>query len=526
MNLNNKLDKSLLNKLFLQTIFRIVFIVLITLFDIVTVKDNDNVIGIKLKILFIVITIMVSIFYLFLIKFYHKKKFLLYLQIFLDSIFTTLLLFIIKSNNFLIVFLYILNITNSSILFFRKGAILSAFLSYGFTVVVFIVKSDLEFLKIVEQSEFWKINLTNLSIYFSYSFIITLFTEQLDRQETIIKINQNELQYSNHLKQAVVDNIESGILVTDNLMRIVFLNKAGEQILENPLSYFKNKKLDIISLGCNEKKNKYEIILNKKIIGCSKNQILKNNKPDGQLIIFKDLTETKQIEDRLKRNERLAYIGEMTASIAHDIRNPLAAISASIQMIDKFSKDEKIKRLTAIGKKEINRLDNLIKEFLEYSMLDNLVMEEINLPSFLNDIENLYKMMDINITINYNNFSNLSMNVDKNKIHQVFVNLIQNSIESIKKDEKIIKIYPEFIEDKTSIIIEDNGEGIDDEILNDIFNPFYTTKNKGTGLGLSIVSKLIDLHKGRIEVESTLKEGTKFKLFLNIKKSENKEMIS
>jgi PAS domain S-box-containing protein len=244
--------------------------------------------------------------------------------------------------------------------------------------------------------------------------------------------------------------------------------------------------------------------------------------PKGYLFIEVDITEKKKLEYEIIRSEKLASLGKMSATIAHEIKTPLTSIKMNIDMISKSNDLEpEDKESIEIISKEVNRLNKLVKEVLQISRTAPLSLDKISLHDFLDEVISQANSNESNKLIHFsNNSNNLEIFIDPDKFKQVFLNLFQNSIEAIQNEGKITITNfnnSEFI----YIKIVDNGKGITD--ADHIFDPFYTNKASGTGLGLSISARIIEQHNGQLELISSKPGETIFQIKLPI---ENGKHIS
>ncbi len=232
---------------------------------------------------------------------------------------------------------------------------------------------------------------------------------------------------------------------------------------------------------------------------------------EEMLIIRKSLIEKTQ----------MATLGKMSAYLAHEIRNPLEAISGAVEVIKLKEELNSNNGFFEIIKEEIETLNNFLDEFLNFARIKSYEFKKIDIINLLNDISKLLEAMieNNNITlIKEFNSQQRYIKGDINKIKSVFTNIILNSIEAIKKSG-YIKIKVENNEDYILIYIEDNGSGIKSENLDKIFNPFFTTKKSGSGIGLSISKEIIVKHKGKIQADA--EKNTVFKIKLPIYKDDN-----
>jgi len=254
----------------------------------------------------------------------------------------------------------------------------------------------------------------------------------------------------------------------------------------------------------------------------------KEGNPFGVIINFKDLTQMKRMEQQLIRADRLAAIGELSARIAHEIRNPLASISGSVQLIAQGDRIEAADRkLLDIVMRETDRLNELINDFLNYARPSEPMKIPVLLKQLIQDMASLLAADPRfnNVTIRNNCLEQLTLPVDRDQMRQVFLNLFLNAAEAMPSGGtiKIDARMGENVEDgitsgeKVKIVVADNGSGMTGDDVKKVFEPFFTTKSGGTGLGLATVYRIIESHGGTILVDSAIEAGTTFTMFLPAK---------
>jgi signal transduction histidine kinase len=231
--------------------------------------------------------------------------------------------------------------------------------------------------------------------------------------------------------------------------------------------------------------------------------------------LYEDLRKSKSY---MRRADRLASLGTLTAGIAHEIRNPLVAIKTFIQLLPERLEDEEFRRhFLSVASGEVDRISSLVNELLDFARTSDpkLEMEDVNniLDGMILLISTESKKKHIEVVKEYGQDIPL-INIDKEQIKQVFLNILLNAIDATPENGKIGVKTRSFVkpggEHYVQIEFTDTGCGIPAEHLEDIFNPFFTTKNSGSGLGLSISHQIIEDHKGYINVESELNKGSSF----------------
>ena len=213
---------------------------------------------------------------------------------------------------------------------------------------------------------------------------------------------------------------------------------------------------------------------------------------------------------QLEKSHRLSMVGQIAAGVAHEIKNPLASIKGSVEILtdDKTKKSDK-EEFKNIVLSEIKRIDATVTNFLELSRSKNYNFEKIEFSSI---VKTCLKQINVhasktNIVIEENLKPDIYINGDKEKVHQVLLNLLLNAIQASQDQSKIIVNLSDS-KSKALLQVIDYGEGIPEETIDKIFDPFFTTKPSGSGLGLALVKNIIEKHNATIEFESTPNEGT------------------
>ena len=218
----------------------------------------------------------------------------------------------------------------------------------------------------------------------------------------------------------------------------------------------------------------------------------------------------KQFEEMVYM-DKLTMVGQLTASIAHEIRNPLATVRGFIQFLSTDTKDEQLKKYSPLILEELDRTNNIITSYLKVAKPDSFQLTVIPLHEVIDDCVQLLRPLASysNVIIDYENKQPYYINGDKPHLKQALMNVIKNGIESVDNQGKItIELQADYIKNRVEISIQDNGRGMSPEQLKQIGLPFYTTKTKGTGLGSMVTNKLIREMNGSIEYKSELNKGT------------------
>lgn len=252
----------------------------------------------------------------------------------------------------------------------------------------------------------------------------------------------------------------------------------------------------------------------------------KDEKITGYFGIHRDLSEKRTLEKQLIHTQKMESIGTLAAGVAHEVGNPLASISALVQVAERSTDDAFIKEKLDLVKSQVTRISKIIRDLVDFSRPSNFELQRVNINECLKEAVEITKVGTKAKTIEFDvklsdDIPNLPLVADQ--LEQVFVNILLNAVDAInevkdEKKEKRISIESALSEDEVVIAFTDTGSGISEANLNKIFEPFFTTKSqgKGTGLGLWVSYGIIKSFQGDIEVQSNKEIGTTFTIKLPI----------
>jgi PAS domain S-box-containing protein len=333
-----------------------------------------------------------------------------------------------------------------------------------------------------------------------------------ERAENIESYNENILQ-----------SVPSGVMSFGRDLRVTSINSSAERMLSVSADDSMGKSYDEIFSGKiselirnNESLSREEVIYespshNRLWLGLTISP-LKDSKGEsiGKILIFTDLTDLKALESQVRLRENLSSLGEMSAGIAHELRNPMGVIAGYTKILSKKVSDDLKENVDSINK-EIEMMDRIISDFMSFAHPLNLNKTIFDISEMLKEIAKSVITDDKDIHVDCS-LDACDVEADETLLRQVMTNLIQNSVEAIR-DSGNVSLSAEKRGSSVHIGIADSGHGISDGIRSKIFMPFYTTKEKGTGLGLAIVHKIVVSHGGSISFDSS-DNGTTFNVVL------------
>ncbi|HXC61126.1 MAG TPA: ATP-binding protein, partial [Nitrospiria bacterium] len=390
----------------------------------------------------------------------------------------------------------------------------------------------------------------NLTAFYTVAYLSGRLAEQLRQTGESLKEKAKGLIQLQAFHENVVQSMSGGLFTTDLEGRVTSFNRAGEEITgftkeeilgKSWWELFSQKDPKVFGyrLETADAPFRFDTETQRKegaslLLGVTLAPLLDDRgQKTGMVGMFQDLTKIRAIEEEMKKRERLASIGELAAGMAHEIRNPLAAMSGSMQVLSRELKlEDEHRRLMEIALKETERLNMIITTFLRYARPTPLNKKRSSLYDLLQDTLSLLRNSPdyrehISLVTKFTR-GKIWMMMDPDQMKQVFWNLVLNAMEAMPlggqltiETRKPKKTMPRFADHAPApSIIEvrfiDTGAGINPADLERIFYPFFTTKQKGSGLGLSIVHRIIEEHGGQILVESKLGQGTTIVLQLPV----------
>ena len=449
--------------------------------------------------------------------------------------------------------LFILTIVSAALAFRLVGTLIVASgvsLAYAFIIwlglsnITDLVPNEdaLKTVFNVHEDVFYSIFM-HMLIFYLVAFMSGYLAEHLklrDKQlaDTSLALKQAKLETDD-----ILLHLNSGLLTINTRGKIIFFNRAAEKILgyrEQDVKgllcadVFAQRMpnlaiclMDSIDLGTAQIRRELDIVNNKGEsipLGLSIS-ILKeeNHNLRGVIAIFSDITEAKTMEVKVRASDRLSAVGELSASIAHEIRNPLAAISGSVEVLQSdLDVTGENARLMELIVKESHRLSRILSEFLSYTRTDRVAYNKVDLCHVINDtIQVLHhqEAFSDNIKVIFETNNSIMYVIgDEDLIKQLLINLAVNSCEAFEGNggEVIFRLINDENNNHVDLYVIDNGPGISVENIKKIYQPFFSTKKNGTGLGLAIVHRICSSLKTNINIESNEGFGTTFSVkFLN-----------
>jgi two-component system sensor histidine kinase PilS (NtrC family) len=505
----------------------------------VQIKGTESLPGESLTSLYIIIllTYFLSFLYLSLIRTIESLEWNIYVQSLADVTLITGLVYVTGGIESIYSIFYPLVIIYSVLFLARRGGIIVASISSIFYSLLL----NLEYYGLIQPIYPWDYSydhsagymvsriFTHIASFYIVAFLASFAVKQEKKVRKLLAEKESAFDQLDLLHKSIIESVDTGILTIDHQENIKSFNKGAEEITNLSYSEVINKKIDSIFpnfsrtenniIDANSQKssiNRFEFTVSGKILGCSVSPLIDSSREKiGKIIIFRDLTAIREMERQVEKNKRLALVGEMAASLAHEIRNPLASIGGSIQVLERdLDLGETDRRLMGIILRGKDQIENFMKSFLLLARPNPTKLEDVDIEVILDDVlESLRHSPDWyqDIEVTRDSCNQAIVYGSMTELRQVIWNLILNALQSMSEGGRLrIGTRPIFIDEEKylEILVSDDGCGIEEKDFDKLFDPFYTTKEKGTGLGLAIVNKIMENHQGKIRIESKTGEGT------------------
>jgi two-component system sensor histidine kinase PilS (NtrC family) len=440
--------------------------------------------------------------------------------------------------------LYPLVIIYSTLLIGKRGGVLAAAVGGGLYAILLGLE---HYCLIGSQSYFGGVNFTareiiaKISINAAALFAISILSSFVSGQEKKLRIilaeREDDFKKLDMLHRHIIESVNTGILTFDLRGRIKTLNRAASQITGISACDALQKNVFDLFLGLSElmpqaigpaKDGRQRLELNftrgtgeEIVIGLSLSPLIDHAENKiGEIMIFQDLTSHKAMQEQIEKSRKMALIGEMAAGLAHEMRNPLAAMGGSIQVLRQGLKlnpgDERLMQIVLRGKEQ---LDVFLRDFLLLARPAAGAHEMVDLTIMIGEIlETLRFGPDWNerIEVVLKGVDSVKPAVfgSRHEIRQALINIIINAVQAMPDGGTLTITQGMVVSDNPyfKVTVQDTGCGIDCMDTDRVFEPFYTTKDRGTGLGLAIAARVMESLQGKIEFSSSVEVGTKMEL--------------
>jgi len=491
-------------------------------------------------------TYLLTLIYAGLYRFLKERPLFMALQLCGDLGVVTGLIYATGGSESPLSFLYLIVIITASLVLFRRGGFLIAL---GGWVLYALLLEALYFHVLpvyprggMEGADLSEHRILYLLFSHLFSFLVVAYltshvSEMLRETGESLEARENDLAELRAFNEDILTSINSGLLTTTLSGRITYTNRAACEITGHPAASLAGMEITRL-LGTGDdflgevgkalehfNRHRFEREFTARegqvlFLGFTAS-ILRNKEgvPLGFIFIFQDLTDIRVLEEEVGLKKRMAALGEMAAGMAHELRNPLASISGSVQFLRRdLPPGSSQAELMEIILKESRRLDQTIRDFLLFAKPGPFTPEQVDLAALLSDslklLQNSEEFRDSHRVRTQFHPERIPVKVDPNRMRQVFWNLSKNALKAMPSGGTLtVKALGE-VDRQVLVSFADEGEGMPDSEVEKNFQPFHGSFHHGTGLGLAIVYRIVQEHLGRIRVKSRRGAGTEIQILL------------
>jgi two-component system sensor histidine kinase PilS (NtrC family) len=563
LELSNRLQKLMFLRVFLVSL-------LLGASILIQIKQTKTYFGdIQTFHYFLIATIYFSTFvYVVLLRYKKHLIKLAYIQLLLDTVLTTTIVYATGGAESVFSFLYFLAIISASILLYRKGGLIvaaSSSILYGLLLclchynVIQPFSALLTLYSAESQGLYILFNvIANSGAFFLVALLSSFLSEQARKGRVELKAKQDDIEKLEALNERIVRSIISGVITIDDRDRVILFNPAAEEIFAvkpgqaigkqiTEILPFVGKYLDGRKDSTQRQLRALHPFIDLPYVREDGKRIflrfsisplrLPNEEQRGKILFFQDMTEVRQIEEEMKKVEDLALIGQLAAGIAHEIRNPMASISGSIQMLSEgLEKHDVNNRLMNIILTEIGRLNHLISDFLIFARPKPSNFQKFDLYQLTSESVELFRNSEnwsekIQVMVDFK--TDIVLESDPEQIKQILWNLLLNACEAMP-DGGMVHVSADVSnsgnrsgprQEVVRMSVRDTGDGFTEKALLHLFTPFFTTKERGSGLGLATVKRIVDGLKGKITGQNHPDGGAEITILLQRSASSSSSQI-
>ena len=455
------------------------------------------------------------------------------LQIALDMAIITGVVYASGAHDSYFISLYVLVILMASILFSRRGTFVVA--GFSFVLLGFII--ELAYYGVIPRTsistpsaralESWLGS--NLFAFLAVAYLGSLLSQTIHKKGVELEEKSEALKDLQAFNRDIIESMRGGLLTTDLDGRILLVNRAGAEITGHGFGVLRGENIaevfpDFWPVDIDETGT--PVALRKEIEFCTPDGVIRflglsisplrtgQNQASGFVFNFQDLTELKRLEHEVFTKERMAALGRLSAAIAHEIRQPLTAMTGALKELARLAPlEDDDKKLVQIVSRESQRLNQIITEFLDYSREKSYAFADVDIAVLIEETLLLIERQGgasgkVRIERTYAE-KNLRARADRDAIKQVLWNLCNNALRAMPGGG-VLSARLEPGPDCVRISIRDTGIGMDARSVARVFEPFQSGFVGGTGLGLAIVYQILQAHRGRIRVETEPGHGSEF----------------
>lgn len=498
---------------------------------------------------------LLTFLYLLAFRYVHDLIKFAYTQILLDTVLITAIIYATGGMESMFSLLYLLNIISGGIILYRRGGLMVASLS----LILYGALLDLNYYglmsppgsnflnaQVYQSGEVFFRILVNGAAFYLVGLLSSFLSEQTLRSATELKAKEKDIADLEILNENIIQSISSGLVALDEYARIMVFNKGAEKLFDvdsrDAIGRNVSEVIPFIQPYLEGKKpNKIKQLTYEGGDGKPVDLLLnisplrdQDGSKKGEILFFQDTTRMREMEREVQRMGDLAMLGELAAGVAHEIRNPLASISGSIQVLnDSLSKEDALinERLMDIISREIERLNHMVNDFLQFARPRKNEIETFDLNQLIGDTLDIFQnsqSWSSHLEVEKKFSGPFGITSDPQQLRQVLWNVLLNASEAMPKGG-VINVSTERIRgfdgegspsDSVKINVKDNGPGISPLVIKDLFRPFSTTKKGGSGLGLAIVKRIVDALGGEITGQNLPKGGAEITIVLPVELKE------